>query len=356
MNTNRKINKLIELASTLARMDDVQAMYDQVTDNAILLSNGDAAILHLYNFETSKLEVRSIRGLNLQMSETLLNTLGTRLMENVIQCGESLASVSLPGDTQWNQAAVCPAKRETLIESHRSTLSVPVMEKKLCLGVLSVFRIEETPFDELDQKTLESLSTILADALARIRMLGELEKKTLTDPLTETFNKEGFKRALKLEIERSRRHEQAFALMFIDLDNFKSLNDTYGHLMGDKLIYDVAKLLKKNCRSIDTVARFGGDEFVIIAPKTTALMAQILSQKLITLIDKHRFKSLNAKRRIQVNCSIGVAIHAPGQRESAEDLIERADMAMLSAKGCGKNQVVVADPLTHIIPVNRYAH
>jgi len=146
------------------------------------------------------------------------------------------------------------------------------------------------------------------------------------------------------------------ALMFLDLDNFKAFNDTYGHLVGDKLIFDIANLLKRSCRKIDTIGRFGGDEFVIIAPKTSAADAEKIGEKLIKNIERFQFGSTVPRRRIHIKASIGIALHYPSHRISAEELMQRADMAMLAAKREGKNRVLVADALMQLENIQQIAH
>ncbi len=161
------------------------------------------------------------------------------------------------------------------------------------------------------------------------------DQKTLarSDSLTEVANRRGFSELAKREMEKARRNQTSVSVIYFDVDNFKTLNDRFGHAAGDRLLFEVADILKKNVRVIDVVARLGGDEFCILLGETSELAAMAISRKLQGLL-----MDLTESRRFPVTFSIGVAtFEKPPQ--GVEDLISAADALMYDAKKAGKNQI-----------------
>jgi diguanylate cyclase (GGDEF)-like protein len=195
---------------------------------------------------------------------------------------------------------------------------------------------------------------VIRDISERIRTERELEENTaalltaneklsrlaVTDNLTQLFNRNRLDEILTVEINRfPRRKDSALSLMVIDIDHFKQLNDKYGHLAGDTVLRELAKLLTKEVRSSDTVARFGGEEFVIVMPDTGLDGAAHKAEALRRKAQEIHFPGLD--ETIHVTISIGVAAYFSG---TSKELIHAADLAMYEAKESGRNAVVVSRP------------
>ncbi len=162
----------------------------------------------------------------------------------------------------------------------------------------------------------------------------ELERLSQTDKLTGLYNRMKLEEILKHELERTSRTSLPFSVAMLDVDEFKSVNDTYGHHAGDEILQELARLLQRQIRSIDIVGRWGGEEFLLICPATDLDGARSLAQKLKTLISEHKFPVVG-----HCTCSLGVTAYQEG--ESAERLLIRVDQAMYQAKSNGRNQVQV---------------
>jgi diguanylate cyclase (GGDEF)-like protein len=158
-----------------------------------------------------------------------------------------------------------------------------------------------------------------------------------TDALTGCYNRRALFERLEREVERVKRYDQGLALLLVDLDKFKDVNDARGHLAGDSVLRQVGDMLRREARSVDIVARFGGDEFVLVLPETTQEGAVIFAERLRKRIGDHDFAETGAA--LYVTVSAGVAAMSGSQSETAEGLIARADAAMYEAKGGGRNQV-----------------
>ncbi len=163
----------------------------------------------------------------------------------------------------------------------------------------------------------------------------EQRKKAMHDALTGLPNRESYQQRFEQEIKRIERYGGSLSLMVCDIDFFKRINDTYGHLAGDKVLKIIAKSLQRNLRDSDFIARFGGEEFVALMPETAAKEAKVVAEKLRRKVEESPFNF--KKEPVQITISFGITQFAKG--ESLEDVFQRADKALYQAKDKGRNQV-----------------
>jgi diguanylate cyclase (GGDEF)-like protein len=196
-------------------------------------------------------------------------------------------------------------------------------------------REDGRPFDERDFAAVRLLSAPAALALAHHRVsesVDELTRAATVDPVTGLFNRRYFETRIEAEVQRARRQQQDLALLMVDIDDFKRINDTFGHLEGDRALRDVADLLRRGVRIFDVCARYGGEEFAIVMPGATRQMAVQVAERIRQGVhDRSRIAPL------PMTLSIGVGFLGPDQ--SQEDLIASADRALIAAKRAGKNVV-----------------
>lgn len=165
-----------------------------------------------------------------------------------------------------------------------------------------------------------------------------VEELLRIDALTGVANRLRLEEALDAEIEEAARYPSEFSVMMVDLDHFKRVNDSYGHVVGDVTLQQAAHVFAENVRRVDLVGRFGGEEFLILSPRTGAEAAGRLAERLRTILEAHEMPFAGG-----ITASFGVAAWAPG--DTRQGLIERADGALYRAKAEGRNRVVVADCL-----------
>lgn len=170
----------------------------------------------------------------------------------------------------------------------------------------------------------------------------ELERRVTTDELTGLLNRHYFLDRLEQELERVRRYDAVLALLMIDVDHFKRVNDTYGHLVGDHVLVQMGKVLRACLRSSDLAARYGGEEFCIMAANTDLEGGRAFAERVRQLVSQQQLAGPDQDLFL-VTCSIGVAQGGPGTT-SAEALIAQADQAMYQAKHQGRDRVCVAGP------------
>lgn len=168
----------------------------------------------------------------------------------------------------------------------------------------------------------------------------DIEKAASRDHLTGTYNRKHIEKLLNEEFTNASKNHEPLSLAFIDLDDFKIVNDTYGHLAGDKVLRELADLFNQKIRSTDKLARYGGDEFLIMLPRTDYDISKKLLSRLIKGLEESEGFKFNGGS-VKVSCSIGMATHlSDGSYKTLEDLIEAADKALYKAKKAGKNIIM----------------
>lgn len=214
---------------------------------------------------------------------------------------------------------------------------VDVSSMAEAINSAQVHRVILKPWDN------EYLKLQMMEALAShgiLREKRELERLSITDPVTHVRNHRYFQDYLKIEVERTLRHERSLSLVMIDIDHFKKYNDTYGHPAGDALLRGTARRLLDQLRALDTVARYGGEEFAIVMPDTSYENAMLVSERVRKSFEKTGFPSPDGSQTF-VTISLGVAT-APRNATSSQDLVRAADDALYTAKRQGRNQSVGA--------------
>ena len=182
------------------------------------------------------------------------------------------------------------------------------------------------------------------------RKLQELLRRANTDFLTGLSNRHHFQTQVKLEFERSDRYERSLSCLLLDVDDFKKINDEFGHCAGDQVLQRLGQLLGKHLRSSDLKCRYGGEEFVVILPEADSEVAATVAEKMRRLITKETFEF--ADPPLQISASIGMATSQKRNFASAEELIRAADLAMLQAKREGRNCVRAYYPGASACPPN----
>lgn len=164
-----------------------------------------------------------------------------------------------------------------------------------------------------------------------------LREQVITDPLTELFNVRYFRSALDTELERTVRTTIPTSLMMVDLDHFKQVNDVWGHEVGNQVLKLTARLIKQVTRQLDIQCRYGGEEFVVILPSTTLLLASQVAERLRQKIEESEI--FTEEQSFKVTASIGLSVRLAHEKGTASDLIKAADDCLYQAKSAGRNQV-----------------
>ncbi|MDR1726880.1 MAG: sensor domain-containing diguanylate cyclase [Acidobacteriota bacterium] len=207
------------------------------------------------------------------------------------------------------------------------------------IGVLELVNKLSGTFTDADRMFVEKAVRPLGVALAVSREFENSQKLAITDDLTGLYNSRYLKKYLEIDVKRCLRYKKKVSLLFIDVDGFKQVNDTYGHLTGSRVLAEMGKVFRQMIRETDIVARYGGDEFVIVLPETPLAGALTTAERIRKKVEEYDFAAWDA--RIRLTVSLGVASY-PRHALTAEGLINKADAAMYRAKESLRNNIKAA--------------
>lgn len=333
------IETLMEIARALASPNEIQEILEQIMFQISRLLNPKAWSLLMMDEVTGELEFTIV------ISDVADSLKGVRIPAGhgvagwVAENGESLIIPDVRCDKRF--AAEFDRK---LSFTTRSIACVPVKSHDKVFGVIELINsLDDVIFNESDEQILTTIADFAGIAISNAKALEKINHLAITDDLTGLYNSRYFFEEIEYEVERSKRYETPLSLVFFDLDHFKNVNDTYGHLTGSRLLSEVGAVVFQNIRKADKAARYGGDEFVIILPHTEKAGALAFAEKLHKELGDCSFLSNNGNP-LTVTGSFGVASF-PDDASSATELISAADDAMYLVKASGRNGVKVAASL-----------
>ena len=305
---------------TLAATHDLNALVGAVLDTAVQATRARGGRLLLYDAE---------RGEAIEQSR-IGTARGLR---------SDLPVVVAAGDGLEGEALATHEPRVSQVP--RAVLAVPILREHHLLGLVTAIDPEEGAFSDEDVEALSALALQAGVAIENARLHRVVERQAVTDALTGLANRRQFYEVLGREYERSQRFGTPLSLILLDIDDFKQINDTRGHLAGDAVLHGVAATLAELIREIDMAARYGGEEFAILLPQTAQDGAALLAERLRREIASRPIR-FGPDEIEGITASFGVAA-GPEDSMTQIDLIASADAALYQAKRDGKNHVTVAE-------------
>jgi diguanylate cyclase (GGDEF)-like protein len=223
---------------------------------------------------------------------------------------------------------------------HALAHPLPGTEPGEVIGLLSAVRDGE-PFSDRDRELLSYLAGTASVSIQNVGLHEAVQRQAVTDELTGLYNHRRFQEAMAAETERAKRFDQPMSLVMLDIDNFKRVNDTYGHQQGDRVLAEVARVLRESSREIDAPARYGGEELAVVLPQTDIEGAYQLAERVRQEVAALDIPLMEGTGTISVTASLGVA-SLPVDAQDGGGLIAAADAALYEAKHAGKNKTVRA--------------
>lgn len=297
---------------------------------------------------------QKLQGLLCVMAVRLFSHAEIYAMPRVGQLDEQ--SVRLLLSTHWEEACSPLEKRRFMEgniplhlldgEGHEpgklpavESATVPLIVMADTIGSISVFRAEGQSLSGGDYQFLHVFSSFVSPLIENAYIHKQTKHQAATDALTGIYNHRSFQELLSREIARSNRDKSSFSLIILDIDNFKRVNDTYGHLVGDALLQDLTRRLRATVREQDVLARYGGEEFAVILPNTQAEGGHALAERIRTAIAGSPFT--RKETSIPYTVSIGLSLYNGKIPVDREELIRTADDALYVSKNEGKNRTTV---------------
>ncbi len=252
------------------------------------------------------------------------------------------AKLAAEGLPLWVPATAQDPRWAHLAEtSLRSFVYVPFVVRGESIGFLCAYSRQEALLDEERFQNLQVFCNQIAIGLQKALLYEKVQRLSITDGLTKLYSYRYFRQRLDEELVLAKRYSSVLSLLMLDIDHFKMYNDTYGHLAGDQVLQEVAKILRDCAEASHLVARYGGEEMVILAPETDRERAGALAEKIRKAVEERRFEAGRATTGVTV--SVGAAVY-PRDARAALDLVARADQALYAAKEGGRNRSELYDP------------
>ena len=321
---SRQLAFLNNVSRTAISSDDPVHMLGEIAGEIQKNFSFDHIGVGLLDYGTKEIEIKAEAGATAHAMGKRI-PVGTGIMGRVARTGErALVQNALPG----NLTGILP--------DSRAVLCIPITYGESLLGVLNIESRNENAFSPQDVLILNTLADLLATALHNAFVFQKLQQQSITDGLTGIKTRRFFWEALSAEWKRASRSGRPFSVVLIDLDKFKEVNDTMGHFEGDLVLARVGRLLEQKSRQSNVVARYGGDEFIVLMPETGSEQAQVLAERLRQWLATDPMLSEH-----HITGSFGVASF-PMHGFSIEDIIRVADAGMYVSKRSGGNLVSTA--------------
>ena len=337
---SKDISVLLEIAKTVGSTLDSDDLFGIILDKSTEFLEAEQGSIMILDEEREELTVKAMKGLNEKIVGLLKIRPGEGISGKVLSSGNPLVVKDIENDQRITQG-----KRPRY--KTKSFISIPLKLNDRTIGILNIAdKITGEVFSENDLRLLTSIGAYASVAIERSKFYKkneELKKISITDSLTGLLNRRYFQERISEEIERSRRHVLPLSLIIIDIDDFKAINDSYGHMAGDEALKILARCLRNCIRTIDVAARYGGEEFTMILPQTSKSDALVIADRVCKEVRKLDLPLQRETLRTSLSVSVGLATF-PEDSDTLEGLIRNTDIALYQAKTQGKNRVVAYQP------------
>jgi diguanylate cyclase (GGDEF)-like protein len=331
-----ELDTLVGIGKALTSTLDLREVLGAIMDKVSLLLRPKNWSLLLVDDESGDLRfeiavspaAEQLKGIRLKKGEGIAGWVALH--------GEPLLIPDVSADPRF-----APEVDQAVAFTTRSIVCVPLKSKNRVLGVVELLNnLDEGQFSEADLEILSTIADFAAIAIENARYFEQVRELIITDDLTGLYNARHLLDVLDHEVDRAKRYETPLSLVFLDLDYFKQINDTHGHLVGSRLLTEVGRLIRGHTRSADVAARYGGDEFVVVLPSTSKEGAITVAANLRRRIKEHYFL-VDQGYRIRITASFGVATY-PEDAKTKLALIRLADQAMYRVKESTRDAVLSA--------------
>lgn len=334
-NAHREVYALYEIARTFGSSLNIQDTLAILVDKVGHVVSFDTCVVYLYDERQGYATAAHVAGKNAAL-----------LKSKCIAPGEGVTGFAMANRSAVNQLQpsldFAGAESERGV-NYRSMASLPLVKDEVLLGALSVYSFELDRYTDDHMRLLETVTKLASDALANSMHHAEAESNALTDVLTGLPNARYLALRFEEEVSRARRTGRSFQVVMLDLDDFKIVNDTFGHKVGDKMLREMARIIQAQLREYDFLARYAGDEFVAVVQELVGSQVEELRARIENAVAQFSLH-VRADRRAQVGISIGTATYG-NDGETLDQLLISADQAMYSVKSSHKVEKAIRTSL-----------
>lgn len=322
---------LSEISLMLSRSETSDQIFEAIVTGAMRMTEMPAGSLSIYNSDQAELFLVSAKGFSSGFYQNAVYPVRLGgLAEYILARHELVLIPDIAKHPTFNNPVM-------MKEGICSLIAVPLLSEKGPVGILYVDDFKVRDFSPSLLENMTVLGTQAVIAIQKQQVFEKIKSLSIRDPLTGVYNRRYLAETLVAELGKARRLHSPLSILMIDIDHFKSVNDRFGHLVGDQALQDLANLFESVIRPYDTLARFGGEEFLVLMTGTEERDALAVAERLREAVASSRLLPENAA----LTCSIGVGVLKPDEEAhpSQEELISRADKALYKAKAEGRNRV-----------------
>ena len=328
----RQLEALFNIGTTVSQTLNLEELLGNVLDKVLEVMGVEVTAIFLLEDESGALALRAYRGMSAHLVRELsVLRGGDGFINRVAKSGKPLLVEDVSADKRFSKS-----KEKT--GGIQSFAVVPVMSKEKILGVIGVGSNSHREFPDWEVRMLETIANQIGMAIENARLYEHALELAFTDSLTGLYNRRYFMEQMEREFIRANRSKAALSLIMVDLDGLKAINDRYGHHEGDAFLREVAGIIKANTRASDVAARWGGDEFMLLAPETDSDSAWKIAERVRGQVK--RYHRILEGEEVGITISVGIVSY-PSHASMISELLRRADEAMYSAKRGGKDRSCV---------------
>ena len=331
----RQLEALFNIGATVSQTLNPEELLDSVLDTVLMVMGVEVGGIFLLDKQTNKLLLKAHRGMSPEFARRVqVVSIGDGFIGQVAKLGKPILAEDVSADSKLSWM-------RKMGDGIQSFAAVPIMAKEKILAVMGVGSGKYRKFPDWEMQMLDTIANQIGMAIENAQLYEHALELAFTDGLTGLYNRRYIMEQIEREFIRAQRSKAPLSLIMVDLDELKAINDRFGHHEGDGFLKEVARIVKVNTRASDVAARWGGDEFMLLAPGTDSRSASKIAERIRAQVERYKIKVEGEEVGITVSAGI---VSYPAHASVVEELLKKADEAMYNAKRGGKNQSSVFSP------------
>ena len=325
----KQLEALFNIGATVSQTLNLGELLDSVLDTVLMVMGVEVGGIFLLDKKTNKLLLRAHRGMSPEFARRVqVVSIGDGFIGQVAKSGKPILAEDISADSKllWMRK---------MGDGIQSFAAVPIMAKEKILAVMGVGSRKYRKSPDWEMLMLDTIANQIGMAIENAQLYEHALELAFTDGLTGLYNRRYIMDQIERELIRAQRSKVPLSLIMVDLDGLKAINDRFGHHEGDGFLKEVAGIVKVNTRASDVAARWGGDEFMLLAPGTDSRSASKIAERIRAQVERHKIQLEGDEVGITISAGI---VSYPTHASAVEELLKKADEAMYNAKRGGKNQ------------------